>query len=197
MNTPKIDWDLPPLRKGLLGFLDKATGPGPTSAEYLLQLLLPAAATLAAYLYAQAVFPGWPWWKVLFFCALAMDMVGGMITNSTSAAKRWFHREGQTLRNHLTFVAVHVVQISVVVIVFRDVDLAYGASLFGYLIGATVFILISPLYLQRPIALALTALGILLEIHLWGVSSQIPWFTPLLLLKLLVAHLLYEEPYRP
>jgi hypothetical protein len=197
VNTPKIRWDLPPVRRGFGGFVDKAAGPGATNAEYLLQLLVPGAAALAAYFYAAAEFPSWSWWTVALYCVLAFDMVGGMITNSTSTAKRWFHREGQTWRNHLTFVAIHIVQISVVAIVFRDLDMVYGASLFAYLMSATVLILIVPRYLQRPIAVTLCALGMLLEMYAWGVSSVMPWFTPLLLLKLLISHLLYEEPYRP
>lgn len=197
MNSQKISWEMPPVRKGIGGFVDKAAGPGATAAEYVLQLLIPGGAALAAYFYAAAEFPDWPWWKVALFCALVIDMVGGMITNATSSAKRWFHRNGQTWRNHLTFMAVHIVQISVVALVFRDMDLVYGVSLYAYLLSATILILIFPLYLQRPVAVTLCALGMLLEMYAWGVSSVMPWFTPLLLIKLLISHLLYEEPYRP
>ncbi|WOF73423.1 hypothetical protein QMT40_001053 [Parvibaculaceae bacterium PLY_AMNH_Bact1] len=197
MTDKIIDWDYPAVRRGISGFFDKGAGPGATAAEVLLQLLLPGAATLAAYLYAQTVFPDWPWWKLLLFCFLAFDMVGGIVTNATSSAKRWFHRATQTRRNHLGFIVLHLFHIALVAIVFRDFDWVYGLALSAFLLSAAALVLAFPLYLQRPIALFLFALGLLLEIYGWGTSSELPWFTSFLLLKLLVAHLLLEEPYRP
>jgi len=195
-NTP-IDWNYPPPRSGFLGTVDKGIGPGATRTEYVLQFALPGAATLLAYFYADAAFPAWPRRKVLLFCVLAFDMVGGVVTNSTSSAKRWFHRATQTWRNHLGFVALHVAHIGLVAILFRDIDLVYLVAMPSYLISAAVLILLFPLYLQRSIALFLVTLGMLLEIYAWGAPHEIAWFTPLLMLKLLVAHLLREEPYRP
>ncbi len=192
-----IDWTLPPVRRGFRGSIDKLLGPGATPMEYAVQVALPGAVTLAAYLYAQTSFPAWPWWKLMIYCFLVFDIVGGIVTNATSSAKRWFHRETQTWRDHLGFIALHVLQITIVAVLFRDFDWSYAAGLSAYLLSAAAIILMFPLYLQRPIALFLVAVGMLLEIYGWGTSVDVPWFTAFLLLKLLAAHLLREEPYRP
>ncbi|MDF1845786.1 MAG: hypothetical protein P1U69_01160 [Parvibaculaceae bacterium] len=197
MTVNRVNWNHPSPRSGFLGYIDKGMGPGATWAEYVLQLVLPGGAALFAYLYAETAFPAWPWWKVLLYCVLAFDMVGGVVTNSTSSAKRWFHRATQTWRNHLGFVVLHVAHIALVATLFRDFDLIYLVAMAGYLTSAAILTLLFPLYLQRAIALFLVTLGMVLEIYGWGALHEIAWFTPLLLLKLLVAHLLREEPYRP
>lgn len=100
-------------------------------------------------------------------------------------------------RNHLGFVVLHVAHIALVATLFRDFDLIYLVAMAGYLTSAAILTLLFPLYLQRAIALFLVTLGMVLEIYGWGAPHEIAWFTPLLLTKLLVAHLLREEPYRP
>ncbi len=192
-----IDWTLPPQRRGVLGLLDKITGPGATGVEVALQLLLPLIATLVAYRYAQEMMPAWPWWKIALFCVLAFDMMGGIVTNATSSAKRWYHRDGQGKKQHLSFIAVHTIHVALVALIFRDFDAAYFAGFSGYLIVSALITLSVPLYLRRPLALFLCATGFLLEIYSWGAPVEIAWFTPLLLIKLLAAHLPREEPYRP
>ncbi|MCE7997443.1 MAG: hypothetical protein HEP70_01155 [Rhodobiaceae bacterium] len=188
---------MPALSGGIGGYIDRLLGPGATAAEYAIQMLLPGAATIAAYFFAQEAFPAWPWWKLLIYCVLVFDIVGGIVTNATSSAKRWFHRDTQTWRDHLGFVALHIVQIAIVATLFRDLDWSYGVFLSAYLLSAAALILMLPLYLQRPVALFLVAMGMVLELYGWGPSTEVPWFTAFLLLKLLAAHLLREEPYRP
>ena len=197
MKPTVIDWTLPAIHHGVRGYIDRLLGPGATAAEYAIQVVLPGAITLAAYVHAQDAFPTWPWWKLLIYCVLVFDIVGGIVTNATSSAKRWFHRATQTRRDHLGFVALHVLQITIVAVLFRDFDWSYAVILSAYLIGAAGLILLLPLYLHRPIALFLVAMGMLLEIYGWGPSAEVPWFTAFLLIKILAAHLLREEPYRP
>jgi len=192
-----INWNLPPLRSGILGLIDKAAGPGATKVEYALQTLFPLGAAYLAYSYAAVTFPEWGWWKVTLYALLAFDMLGGIITNSTSSAKRWYHREGQRTIQHLRFVALHIFQISVVAIVFRDFDYFYLATVSAFMMGASAIILFTPIYLQRATALILFAVGIILNFYAWPPVTGIEWFTLALLLKLLVAHLPHEEPYRP
>lgn len=93
--------------------------------------------------------------------------------------------------------ALHSVQIAIVATLFRDLDWSFGVFLSAYLLSAAALVLMLPLYLQRPNALFLVAMGLVLEIYGWGLSAEVPWFTAFLLLKLLAAHLLREEPYRP
>ncbi|WP_462323105.1 hypothetical protein [Halochromatium sp.] len=94
-QQPPIDWYVPQPRTGLAGALDKFIGPGATTAELLLQILAPLVAALAAPLYAALSGEDWSWFQYLLCAVLAFDMVGGVVTNATSSAKRWYHRDGQ------------------------------------------------------------------------------------------------------
>ncbi|MFZ0613588.1 MAG: hypothetical protein WAM73_15220 [Desulfobacterales bacterium] len=53
---------------------------------------------------------------------LAFDIVGGVTTNATSSAKRWYHRSGQTALNHMGFIALHLLHIFLVAWLFRKLD---------------------------------------------------------------------------
>lgn len=62
---------------------------------------------------------------------------------------------------------------------------------------ACITILLMPLYLQRPVALACYSLSILLCLYVFSAAEGMEWFLHLFYLKLLVSHILKEEPYRP
>ena len=62
---------------------------------------------------------------------------------------------------------------------------------------ASLLILRSPLYLQRPVAFSVFGLGLLANTYLAAPTPGLEWFLPIFLLKLLLSHLLREEPYRP
>lgn len=121
-------------------------------------------------------------------------MVGGVITNATSSAKRWFHRTGQTWQHHLAFVSIHIF---LVALLFRGSDWSFLAIASGYLIGASILILRTPLYLQRPVAFGLYGLALLGNSYLFVPTLGLEWFLPLFFLKILISHLLKETPYRP
>ncbi len=178
-NNARISWEPPETRGGVAGALDRLIGPGATPAELWLVLLCAVLTALIlpihAVVYEDAA---WGAVQVLLAGLLAFDLAGGVTANATSSAKRWYHRSGQGLAQHLGFVLIHGVQIFLVAWLFRSMDWPFFAAVYGYLIAASVVILASPLYLQRPVAMSL----------LWGT---------LLLLKLLVSHLLKEAPYRP
>lgn len=76
-------------------------------------------------------------------------------------------------------------------------DWAYVAGVYGYLLLATVVTLVVPLYVQRPAALLLYGGAILLNAYLFPPTAGMEWFVPVLFLKLLVAHVLHEAPFRP
>ncbi|MGB6298936.1 MAG: hypothetical protein WBF90_22540 [Rivularia sp. (in: cyanobacteria)] len=69
---------------------------------------------------------------------MGFDLVGGVITNATSSAKRWFHRTGQTWQHHLAFVSIHIFHIFLVALLFRDSDWSFLAIAESYLIGASI-----------------------------------------------------------
>ncbi|MEM9808797.1 MAG: hypothetical protein AAF959_26380, partial [Cyanobacteria bacterium P01_D01_bin.56] len=149
---------MPALRTGWKGRLDRLIGPGATPAELVLQLVPAVVAAITAPLYALTLSIDWSPWQLSAIALLGFDLVGGVLTNATAAAKRWYHRPGQGWWQHMVFVVVHVFHIGLVALLFRGGDGLFFASVSSYLLLAAGLILASPLYLQRPVALGLYGL---------------------------------------
>lgn len=195
-----INWTPPQPRKGILGAWDKFVGPGATSAEEWLQLGGGIILTvgLGILLYAQRDGLNWSGLQVIVIALLIFDLLGGIITNATSAAKRWYHREGQDgLMAHLPFVAVHGIHLFLIAWLFRGMDWAFWGVMYGYLLIASVVIIKIPLYLQRPMSLTLFCGGCLLGLYVFTPTPGLEWFIPFFYLKLLVSHLVKEAPFAP
>lgn len=191
------DWNCPPPRPGLRGWLDRITGTEATTAELLVQFVPSLIFAIAAPVYAQSLAVDWTYLQLGLISLLGFDLVGGVLTNATSSAKRWFHREGQTWQHHLTFVSIHIFHIFLVALLFRDADWGFLAIASSYLIGSSILILRTPLYLQRPVAFGLYGLALLGNSYLFSPTVGLEWFLPLFFLKILISHLLKETPYRP
>lgn len=188
-----IEWKYPQPKSGL----DRFTGPGATRSEVVLQFGGALAAIVAVVLGWRLGEIPWDRFQVVVAALLAMDVVGGVITNATGAGKRWYHRDGQRIPQHLGFVLLHIAQPLIVFFVFESVRWTFVAGGFGFLLIAAVIVLFSPLYLQRPVAGALIAAGIVLSFYVFPAPAGLEWFLPLYYIKLLSSHLLREEPYRP
>lgn len=195
-----INWTPPSPRRGVLGAWDKFVGPGATSSEEWLQLGggLALASLLGILLYTMRDSLSWTGTQVFLVVFLALDLIGGIITNATSAAKRWYHRAGQDgIKAHLPFVAGHGLHLIAVAIVFREMDWAFFGVMYGYLMVASIIIIKTPLYLQRPMSLMLFCGGCLLGMYVFIPTIGLEWFIPFLYLKLLVSHLVKEAPFTP
>ncbi len=186
-----IDWNYPEPRKGL----DKFIGPGATKAEIILQFTLAGLFGIGIVAYSFCAKFGWTWWQYLIGFLIAMDMSGGILTNATSSAKRWYHREGVGFKTHFGFVLIHLLQIVIISWAFMDFDIAYILITYGYLVGGSLIILQTKHYLQRPVALFLVAVGFVISLYALGAAPGVEWFAPMLFLKIMVSHLLKEEPY--
>jgi hypothetical protein len=197
MPPTQLEWTPPPPRPGFLGSWDRFIGPGATRAENILILGAAVAAGLALPLYAALRGLGWTALQLVVGGLVAADLAGGVVANAAGPAKAWYHRPGQGFRQHLGFVAVHIVDIALVAGLFRGLDWAYAAGVYGYLLLATIVVLWVPLYLQRPVALLLYGGAILLNAYLLPPTAGMEWFVPVLFLKLLVAHVPRETPFRP
>lgn len=195
-NAP-IQWDIPKPRSGIRGMVDRFVGPGATPAELWLQFFFPVLAAVAAPTYALSRGLEWGLLLILLSAVLALDLLGGCITNATSAAKRWYHRAGQGIREHLAFVALHVVHVLLVAWLFRGGDWLYFGVVSGFLLGAALVILLVPLYMQRPVAILAYGGGLLVALYAFAPTPGLEWFLPFFFLKVLVVHLVREEPYRP
>ncbi|MCT7952716.1 hypothetical protein NG798_23225 [Ancylothrix sp. C2] len=182
-------------RGGFGGLVDRFVGPGATKAELLLQFVPALVAMVATPAYALTLRVQWTQLQLGFMALLAFDLVGGVLTNATSTAKRWYHRPGQGLRQHLTFVSIHLIHVLLVALLFRGGDWGFWFGTSGYLLGASVLILGSPLYLQCPVALGLYGLSLLGNCYLVSPTPGLEWFLPFFFLKIMVSHLLPETPY--
>ncbi|MBN1666228.1 MAG: hypothetical protein JW862_04045 [Anaerolineales bacterium] len=193
----QISWTPPEPRPGLLGEWDKFVGPGQTPAELWLILAPALLAGLAAPLYALKSGLGWTSFQLVIAGLMALDLTGGVVTNATAAAKRWYHRPGQGWKQHMGFIAVHALHIALVAWLFRGGDWLYFGIYYACLLAASLVITRSPLYLQRPVALLLLVGVLLVNFYGFPPTLGLEWFVPIFFLKLLVSHLLKEAPYRP
>ena len=197
-NGIEIDWQPPQPRAGALGAWDKFVGPGATGAEENIQLILGgliAIAGLALFWLGQGDGASLLQW--IFVLVLAFDIGGGIVTNATSAAKRWYHRPGHGARQHLMFVAAHLVHIALVAFLFASDPVFYALTLGAALIVAALIVVFTPLYLQRPVAIGIAMLIIMLgQLAPFDIAG-LNWFIPALMLKLILGHALKEAPFQP
>jgi hypothetical protein len=193
--TWRSDWDYPPPRHGLAGSWDRFIGPGATPAEQLLSLVPALAFGCFVGAYAWREHLNWTPLQYAVAMILAFDIVGGISTNATSTAKRWYHRPGRGFAPHFGFAALHVIYIFLVAWLFSfdwgKFFLTHSAFL---ILSALLVLTVSP-YLRRSVSLLLLSGGILLSLYVASPPAGMEWFPPFLYTKLLVSHLVREEPY--
>jgi len=76
-------------------------------------------------------------------------------------------------------------------------DWTYAVVVYVYLLAGAGIVLSIPLYLQRALAMLLFCGALVLNSYVFPTTLALTWFIPFLSLKLLVCHVLREEPYRP
>jgi len=124
-------------------------------------------------------------------------MMGGIATNATNSGKFWYHRRSQTNAKHLSFIAIHIIQIALVYGFFAPSLWPQGLLLYLLLLIFTMVILLTPLYLQRPVALLCYMVALIVNIYGITQIRGLEWFVPAVFLKLLVSHLPFEICFRP
>lgn len=117
----------------------------------------------------------------------AFDIAGGISVNASPSARRWWHRPGQGRWAPFRFVLAHLHPF-VLALLFPTFAWASAALLYGYVVAAALWIVLTPRALQRPLAFVLYALSVLLALYVLHVPVGLEWFAPLYLLKLLLAH---------
>lgn len=199
-QDPIISWKPPKLRKGFGGAVDILAGPGATIAELWLQFGFAfGAALIVLYLNAQN---GWNFTGFQLFVAayLAFDICGGIATNATSTAKRWWHRaERRNFKNDAKFIAAHFYMPLLVTLAFLPGDWTFFWISYLDLLAMAFLIAIVPVYLKRPVAFVMYSFAILLCLYYLApmLPSQMQWFPFFFYLKLLMSHLPIEAPFRP
>ena len=179
------------------GVLARFVGPDATAAELWMQFTFAIAAAVA--LLVSSLLQDWSWSpaQVAVAAFLAFDIAGGIVTNATSAGKRWYHRPGRTRSQHFQFVALHGCHLGVVALAFYPAANQLALLGYAYLLASAALQLAAPVYLRRPIAALQTAVSILVALYVLEAPLHLEWLFPGLALKLLTSYLPYEKPLLP
>ncbi|MEV0334960.1 hypothetical protein [Nocardia sp. NPDC050717] len=169
---------------------DRLIAPGATRAE--ITLGFGVATCGAAGAAALAVRAQHPWFAVAVIAVLAFDLFGGAVVNAMGSAKRWYHRPGRHAGHHLAFVAIHI-QPFLLAWVLPAFSWPAAATVYALPLIAAVVVTATPAPMRRPVAFAVTTLGLLAITGLLTVPAEVGWFAPVLMIKLLLAHLLPED----
>ena len=195
IKDARIDWQC----AGDFGF---TAGYQPTKAERIIAnypaLLVPI---LLYFLAWQDL--GWSAVQIAVASFLALDMIGGVLTNSLGSMKRFLHTDQQLPLNWLgklvgskfVFPAIHF-QIFAAPLCF-DVAWSYGFFWYGLMMASILLIHKLPLYLHRPVALLIVMLSIIVSQVAFVAPAGLEWLAPIYMIKLVLSHGVREEPYRP
>jgi hypothetical protein len=146
----------------------------------------------------------WAWWQFAIAGLMAVDILGGVVANSLNSCKRFYHtplkpeETGTTAfaKNHIAFTALHLYP-WVAGLFFGKTNWEYGLFWYGALLLSSIFVLQSPLYLRRPLAVGMIMIAILVNLYLIQPIPGFEWLAPALFLKIVYGHIVREEPYRP
>jgi len=177
------------------GGIDRLCGPGATKAELLLQFSVAFGAALAAGFYYPLATPDWSLLQIAIAAVLAFDIAGGIVTNATSSAKRWFHRPAQSQKDHLKFIGMHLLHLGLLAGFFVTGEITWFIQSTVLLASAACLIIYAPLYLKRPISYSAYMVVFLISQFWLETPVGLEWFLPLFYFKLLVSHLPPEAPF--
>ncbi|QGQ18264.1 hypothetical protein GC089_02015 [Cellulomonas sp. JZ18] len=189
-----VDWRPPPGPPGWL------VGAGTTRGE---RALVAAATVVGTALVVAAGSGAWRWWQWALVVTVAIDVVGGVAANALSTAKRQYHgpatghpgRTARALRHPVAFAAAHVHPFVLVLALPGD-GWAWAGTWYAACVAGSAAVHVAPLHLARPLAFAVLG-TLLVAAPLVPAPAGLAWFGPLLACKLVAAHAVREEPYRP
>ncbi len=197
-DTTTIDWR-PPAAPA-----DALFGSGATRAERALALGAGAIGT-AIVISAAIMTVGDRWWVIhyVLVAIVALDVLGGVVANALSSAKRDHHgppadpssRSGRISRSPALFTALHVQPIIVAVVVPPH-SWWWGVLWYAVMLLAVVVVVRVPQYLARPASYAIAML-VVVSLPFVPAPEGLAWLPLALVLKLVMAHAVREEPYRP
>ncbi|QSB17057.1 hypothetical protein JQS43_01700 [Natronosporangium hydrolyticum] len=145
---------------------------------------------------ALAATAGLPALALLVITLVAVDAVGGAVANATGSAQRWWHRPGRTRTHQLGFVAAHG-QPFLLAATVPGFGWTAATAVYAVAVAGAVLVLVAPSELRRPVGFAATVLGVTVLTALADIPTALAWFAPVLLIKLLLAHLLpWRSPWR-
>ncbi len=193
----EIDWEVPD------GSPDWLLGTGAVPGERWTVWAASAAATVALVAVSAAQDVAWSWWQWALVLALTADVAGGVVANALGSAKRFYHSPvppglpplQRVVRDHVGFAAVHVHPF-VVAALLPDATWLWAGTWYVVTLAGTAAVAGAPLYLRRPLAAGIVTVAVIAA-PLVDAPAGLAWFGPVLALKLVAAHAVREEPYRP
>ena len=195
-EQPLINWDYS-------GKPDLAFGNGATRSEQTIATVAGFFIPLAILWMGLTGVIHWTWWQYLIAVLMGMDMGSGMVANMLNSGKRFYHtpiKEDEIkirfLKNKIGFTAMHIYPI-LGGLLFGQVDWLYAFGWYLLLILSAVIVTRVPLYLRRPTATFIVLLSIIGNLYFLPAPIGLEWLVPVLFIKIILAHLVQEEPYRP
>lgn len=192
-----IDWRIPPTAPGWRGAVTRFMGPGKTRGEHLVEYggQVLCTALIVAAVWRADVLRTWSAWQLAVAAIMVFDLVGGVLTNATNAAKRWYHRPAPGMRRYrMGFVAGHVLYPVAMAFVLLPGDWTWLLVNTVLLLGSAAAIELFPVELKRPTAMALCVSAVLANMVWLPLPAALAWFPVLFFLKLLVCFLVPEAP---
>lgn len=181
------------------GVIDRFFGPGHTGLDLVAQGLGAAvcAGLLGWYVATSPSASSWTGWQFVLVGVIALDLIGGILTMSTTAAKSWYHRPAPTTRRtRLVFVSSHVAHLAAVALVLLDQNWIWLVVNGFSLLAATLLIEFTPDAVKRVAATGSFVAVLVLGLILAPLPDVLAWFPAMFYLKLLVCFLVPESNAR-
>lgn len=188
------------------GSTDLSFGTGATNAEQVLGFF---GGFIGVALYIFFFIRGtylWNYWQYALAALLGFDVAGGLVCNCLNSCKRFYSSPLQPtetstitrfLKKHWIFTLIHIHSI-VIQLYFGSTHTRYYGLFWYFALQLSASIVSNtPLYLQRPIAMLICLLSLLLNYYIIPTINGFEWFIPALFIKIIYGHLVQEEPYRP
>lgn len=178
-------------------------GTGATQAEQNLVWFFGLLSTALLGWYWRHNAMDWAWWQYAIALLLALDVLGGVVANSLNSCKRFYHSPVQPeetgltglAKNHFVFTLLHI-HLILIGLVFGKMNLTYGIIWYVVMLIVSATVQRLPLYLQRPSAMGIIMLAIMVNYYVIPPVAGFEWLIPALFLKIVYGHIVREEPYR-
>ncbi|MGF1462708.1 MAG: hypothetical protein ACFB2Z_06035 [Maricaulaceae bacterium] len=196
-NSVHIDWRYS-------GRADGLTGAGAPVGERGLAYGFAAFATIALVGFLRlGDNPIAYGWRLPLLALFVFDIAGGAVANMLNSCKRFYNAPRQPqetgfvrwVKRPFVFSATHIHPI-LAAWAFGS-ELWIGVFWYIALVAGVAATLAAPLYLRRPIATAIVVTASGVSAYGLGLGAGLEWFIPCLFFKIVLAHTVREEPYRP
>ncbi len=183
------------------GKTDVINGTGAYFEERMLGYSGAAIVTLLMLYLQFTGYTDWTWWQLLIASYISFDLGGGFMSNSLNSVIRFYetpYKEGEGksakyLKNDWIYNGMHFHPL-IVGLVFNN-DWVYAIGWQVIFFGSLAVVAITPQYLKRPISRLLTLLAIIISLYFLQSVPGFEWFIPLIFIKMVMGHMVREEPY--